>query len=125
MASILAGSTESVVFLLDQGADVTIPEKDGYTPMHGAGFQGRADIAQVLIDRGLDPSDMHRDGFTPIHRAAWGTQKRHTQTVRVFLKAGVDPEEKSREGKVALDMTTNKATMKALIKAKAKRSEEL
>ena len=36
------------------GADTTIPEKDGYTPMHGAGFQGRAEIAKILMDHGVD-----------------------------------------------------------------------
>ena len=39
--------------------DTSIPEKDGYTPMHGAGFQGRAAIAKALIAHGLDPSDRH------------------------------------------------------------------
>ena len=54
-------------FACRKGADTSIPEKvciltafltrgltilfqDGYTPMHGAGFQGRAEIAQMLID---------------------------------------------------------------------------
>ena len=36
------------------GADTTVPEKDGYTPMHGAGFQGRAEIAKILLDHGVD-----------------------------------------------------------------------
>ena len=42
MAAVLSGATESVrVLLLELNADPTIPEKDGYTPPHGAGFQGR------------------------------------------------------------------------------------
>ena len=53
---------------LSAGADVTIPEKDGYTPMHGAGFQGRAEIAKVLIKHGLDPSDMHCASRQPASR---------------------------------------------------------
>ena len=62
------------------GADSSIPEKDGYTPMHGAGFQGRAEIAKILIDHGLDKSDRHGDGYTPMLRACWGKEARHTQT---------------------------------------------
>ena len=29
------------------------------------------------------------DGFTPIHRSCWGNDRRHTDTVKVFLEAGV------------------------------------
>ena len=47
-------------FLLEAKADTSIPEKDGYTPMHGAGFQGRAEIAKLLIAHGLNPSDRHK-----------------------------------------------------------------
>ena len=40
MAAILSGQTKAVkVLLLELNADPTIPEKDGYTPPHGAGFQ--------------------------------------------------------------------------------------
>ena len=40
MKSVLMGHTEIVKILLDlEEVDVTIGEKDGYTPMHGAGFQ--------------------------------------------------------------------------------------
>ena len=127
-ASVLSGSIAVVEYLLSvPEVDVTIGENDGYTPMHGAGFQGRAIIAERLIAHGLDPSDMNKDGFTPIHRAAWGNEKRHTDTVRVFLKAGVSASEKSRDGKTADMMTMNKGTKKLLKKAlklEAKKSTE-
>ena len=32
-------SMQAVKVLLGKGADTSIGEKDGYTPMHGAGFQ--------------------------------------------------------------------------------------
>ena len=75
MAAVLGGADAVVPLLLEAGADPAIGEKDGYTPMHGAGFQGRANIAKMLIEFGLDPSDRHKDGFTPIHRAAKGSSK--------------------------------------------------
>ena len=46
MASCLGGHLDAAKALLELGADVTVPEKDGYTPMHGAGFQGRAEIGR-------------------------------------------------------------------------------
>ena len=39
MSAVLSGKTEAVRALLKHQPDVTIGEKDGYTPMHGAGFQ--------------------------------------------------------------------------------------
>jgi len=38
MNAVLKGKYKVVEYLLSVNADVTIPEKDGYTPMHGAGF---------------------------------------------------------------------------------------
>merc|ERR1711935_1096117 len=80
MMSVLGGHYHLVKELLAMDADATIPEKDGFGPMHGAGFQGRAEIVQMLINHGLDKSDRHGDGFTPMLRACWGTEMRHTET---------------------------------------------
>jgi ankyrin repeat protein len=115
MNAVLLGFDNSVKTLLQLGADVTIPEKDGYTPMHGAGFQGRAVIAQLLLDHGLDPLDPpHTDGYVGMHRACWGKEQRHTDTVQVFLNAGVGPNLLAGNGKTCLQMTRNPATRKLL-----------
>jgi ankyrin repeat protein len=37
MSAALSGHVKMVHLCLKKGADTTIPEKDGYTPMHGAG----------------------------------------------------------------------------------------
>ncbi len=77
MASVLGGKTTAVKCLLTSNlVDVTIGENDGYTPMHGAGFQGRAAIAKLLIEHGIPVSAVHEDGFAPIHRACWGKEQR-------------------------------------------------
>lgn len=120
MAATLSGSTDIVRFLLDEHStqvDFSIGEKDGYTPMHGAGFQGRADIAALLIAAGLDPSDRHKDGYTPIHRACWGRQQRHTDTVRVLLEQGKVDVNELANGNTPLDSALasgNDATVELL-----------
>ena len=114
MFSVLNGYVWAVKVLLEHGANVNIGEQDGYTPMHGAGFQGRAEIAQILADHGVSMTDKHRDGFTPFHRACWGTDRRHTETVEVFLKNGVDADIESDDGRTCGAMTTNPHT-KALL----------
>lgn len=114
MNAVLSGKLNAVEVLLSEGADISIGEKDGYTPMHGAGFQGRSDIARLLIDHGVDSSDYHSDGFAPIHRACWGRERRHTDTVKVFLEAGVDPDMKATSGHTCVEMSKNKGTLKLL-----------
>ena len=49
MHAVLTGKLNAVKVLLGHGADTTIGEKDGYTPMHGAGFQVQ-DLATDLAN---------------------------------------------------------------------------
>jgi len=119
MMAVLHGKDDAVGLLLEKDdVDVTIPEKDGYTPMHGAGFQGRANILSMLLaDRrsALDPEEFHKDGFSPFHRACWGTEKRHTDTVAVFIEKGNVPwNQKTRKGRTCMEITTNSGTKKWL-----------
>ena len=70
---------------------------------------------KLLIDHGLPcQTDRHRDGYTPLHRACWGREARHTETVRVLLKAGTPPDQPSSDGKLPVDLTSNSATRKLL-----------
>ena len=89
MMSVLLGKHNIASYLLKKRkADSSIGENDGYTPIHGASFQGRHNIAKMLIEHGLDPREGHEDGFEPIARACWGKEQRHAQTLQVFLDAG-------------------------------------
>ena len=49
-----------------------------------------------------------------MHRACWGDEERHTQTVKAFLDAGVDPEQPTKAGQSVPPkpymLTHNKAT---------------
>ena len=128
MMSVLMGRTKAVKLRLASGADTTIPEQDGYTTMHGAGFQGRGSIGKLLINHGLNPSDMHKDGFTPIHRACWGRDVRHAETVRVFLEAGVPWDFAAKNGQTPLAMCKQRGhpmAVKALEEWREKSQKEL
>merc|ERR1712110_825036 len=109
MMSVLGGHPEIVEYLLEAGADPTIPEKDGYTPMPGAGFQGRAEIGKILMKHGVDiHGTKHKDGYLPFHRACWGNELRHAETVRMFINSGVDPDVPAKNGATCLQMTKNR-----------------
>eukprot|EP00545_Synedropsis_sp_CCMP1620_P010407 CAMPEP_0119015526 /NCGR_PEP_ID=MMETSP1176-20130426/11180_1 /TAXON_ID=265551 /ORGANISM="Synedropsis recta cf, Strain CCMP1620" /LENGTH=200 /DNA_ID=CAMNT_0006968825 /DNA_START=59 /DNA_END=661 /DNA_ORIENTATION=+ len=125
MAAILRGKTETAKLLLKKGADVTIGEKDGYTPAHGAGFQGRPAVMEALKEHGIDVlHDQHEDGFYPFHRACWGSKKGHTATVEYLLKAGVDVNLEGGDGKRCIEMTRNKRTKAVLKQYNAEPSRE-
>jgi len=57
----------------------------GYTPCHGAGFQGRLEVMRALRAAKLNVLDVHTDGFTPFHRACWGKTDRHAELVEAMV----------------------------------------
>jgi ankyrin repeat protein len=116
MASVLRGKSLTVELLLFQGADPSIPEKDGYTPPHGAAFQGRTEVMAVLHEYGLSNQDFHKDGYLPFHRACWGQTQRHAVFVNYLLKMGIvnDVNVPSQSGKTCRDMTRNRYTVEVL-----------
>lgn len=117
MRATLHGWSSMATYLLDKGADVTIGEKDGYTPAHGAGFQGRAKIMAILRDHKVDIFEAStKDKFTPFHRACWGREARHTETIRYLLDAGVDVNLKGGpDRRTCFQMTPNQKTKALLI----------
>ena len=126
--AVLSGKQQAVETLLKLGANVDIPEKDGYTVAHAAGFQGRAEILKVLAahqDKAIDIMQPHTDGYYPLHRACWGREQRHTDTVQAFLDLGVPPNLPAANGKDCLTMTNNPATRSLIQAALAKTSTEL
>ncbi|GAX22732.1 hypothetical protein FisN_4Hh156 [Fistulifera solaris] len=119
MAAVLRGQKDVVEYLLSRKdvVDVSIPEKDGYTPAHGAAFQGRPEIMSLLIQAGINvKDDFHTDGYAPLHRACWGRERRHAETIRVLHdEAGIDLNMPSRtSGATCREMTSNQHTLDLL-----------
>lgn len=122
IAAAVAGSDDIIRFLLRRGADVHERDSEGYSALDAAAFHGRAKVAGTLVKAGLNPNEIHADGYAPLHRAAWGLEKRHTDTVKALLRKG-HVMVRSRDGKTAQDLTKNKATLRVL-KASRRQSEK-
>lgn len=45
-----------VVYLVEKGANMELPNRHGHTPLMIAAFKVRPDIARFLISHGADPS---------------------------------------------------------------------
>ena len=123
MSACLRGHAEVALLLLESGADVLLGEKDGYTCLHGAGFQGRPEVVRrVLASFPNTPNTAHKDGFHPIHRACWGRETRHADAVKAFVEHGVPHDVRASSGETPLDIARrigNAQTIAVLEKAAA------
>ena len=113
MMACLLGKTNIVRLMFQLGADASIGEKDGYTCLHGAGFQGRPEVVRIAIEEGgLDPNEYHEDGYAPFHRACWGHLERHLEALKTFAELGANIHLLSDEhfgGRTCFQMTRNPA----------------
>merc|ERR1711971_184075 len=129
MKSILMGHTDMVrMLLMLPEVDVSLGEKDGYTAFHGAGFQGRAEIAKLLLEdsRNIDPNSFHEDGFAPLHRACWGREQRHVDTIKVLVDSGkVKWNMKTKNGKTCRDIAMSPLIVNVMKEYASKAKKEL
>ena len=106
MGSVLRGKANYVRKLLEHGADATIPEKDGYTPVHGASFHGHIDVHKVLVEFNVAEQTYHRDGYLPFHRSCFGKKKQHIEFIKFMVNSKqVDPWVPTKDGRTCRDMT--------------------
>src|SRR5439155_2835152 len=59
--------------LLDAGADVNAPDKNGATPLHRAVRTRCSAAVKLLLQAGADPTRRNRPGSTPFHLAVQNT----------------------------------------------------
>jgi uncharacterized protein len=83
------GPIETVILLLDAGADVECVGRYGFHPLHNAVYSGHADIVAELIKRGAKVDSKDAKGRTAllIYAASAGS---NLQIVRILLAAGAD-----------------------------------
>jgi ankyrin repeat protein len=51
--------------LLDHGAAIHIPDRDGRTPLHAATSEGEVEAVRLLMEHGADPNARDRLDRTP------------------------------------------------------------
>ncbi|KAG9251656.1 ankyrin repeat-containing domain protein [Emericellopsis atlantica] len=70
---IASGSTilpqETIRSLLDAGADINLPDKNGDTALIMEAFNGNGQVVQLLLDRGADVLHANRNGFNALQGA--------------------------------------------------------
>ncbi|OQR97919.1 hypothetical protein ACHHYP_09434 [Achlya hypogyna] len=95
------GSKTMVEFLLDNGADIDAPGRDGTTPLCAAALWGNEAMVKFLISRGARVSARNEGtAWTALHAAAF---QEHGKVVRILLDADADPYARDAEGRTPTD----------------------
>lgn len=97
--AILRRQNTIVLLLLENGADVQVPDTSGRTPLHLAVERGDAATVKELLRRKADPTQRDRIGWTPLHHAA---AKNRIEIATLLLDSGMDPNLRSELGGTAL-----------------------
>nr|XP_022286571.1 uncharacterized protein LOC111099549 isoform X2 [Crassostrea virginica] len=73
--------------LLNNGADVNLCNKDGYSPLFKGSANGHDSIVQLLLNNGADVNLCNEDGCSPLFI---GSENGHDSIVQLLLKYGAD-----------------------------------
>ena len=82
----LSQDCETVRLLIEQGADVNMAQSGGYTPLHQAAANGRADLIGILLEAGADPARVCHQGKTP---ADYARERQHDAVVQLLSTSRV------------------------------------
>lgn len=88
-------NTEAVELLVNKGADVTLTDEKGYTPLHYAQLP---EAAQILIDEGADVNARSKDGNTPLHMI------HPVDIAQILIDHGADVNAKNNNSETPLDL---------------------
>ncbi|DBA04956.1 TPA: hypothetical protein N0F65_006958 [Lagenidium giganteum] len=95
------GSKSMVEFLLENGARIDMPGRDGTTPLCAAALWGNDAMVALLLDRGADITARNEGtGWTALHAAAF---QEHGKVVRILLDRGADAKAVDTEGRTPVD----------------------
>lgn len=116
------GHLETAKWLVKQGVDPRVQDKNKFNLLHRAAWDGKPDMIVWLLEQGLDVNAKTTFGRTPLHNAA---MTGNNDGVMVLLKKGADVDYTSKEGWNALYLAVKRGyadTVAILLKAGANAS---
>jgi len=105
------GHVNSLRTLLQLGADPTLPDFEGDSPLHAAVTADSQPSVQQFIDAGVNINCANAVGLTPLMVAAHLGRMR---VLEMLLRSGADPSLKSRNGKTALSFARDAGQMQVI-----------
>ncbi len=83
--AVIGGYKEIIKMLVNKGADVSVKNNAGFTPLHEGAYSGQKEIVELLITCGADVNTMKIDGMTPLDMASFGNRN---ETAALLRKHG-------------------------------------
>ncbi|CAF1239104.1 unnamed protein product [Rotaria sordida] len=84
----VAGNSEKLKLLIENGANVNLKDSKGLRPLHYATWQGRTESVFILLRFAANVNEQSLDGDTPLHLAS---QYGHQEIVQLLLFHHADP----------------------------------
>jgi len=94
-----SGNETKVRQLVACGADLTITDRDGLTPLHYAAYGGHAAVVVQLLAAGVSADAENKFGMTPLHYAALHSR---AAVAEQLLAAGAAVDAKDEDGRTPL-----------------------
>ena len=106
------GSYNLMKFISPQEDNFNVPKNDGWTPLHLAAANGKAEMFKYMASNVEKPNaPMPDDGMTPIHLAAfWG----HIEIVNFMAPKEENPNVPNFDGKTPIDLAAEEGRIQVL-----------
>jgi ankyrin repeat protein len=109
--AVMRGDQSAVEKLVEQHADVNVPQADGATALHWAVFRSDKAMVDLLLRAGANPKVANRDGSTPMWLACINGD---APIVAALLKAGADANEQLPLGRTPLMIAARTGNVDAI-----------
>ncbi len=111
MYAAMRGHTDCVEYLLQNGAQLDLKDRDGKTALHLAADGGHLEVIKKLVEKGQDVNRKDWGETTPLMEASG---KGHTDCVNWLLENGAQVDMEDILGRKAFDLASQKSTLRLL-----------
>jgi ankyrin repeat protein len=92
-------------YLIERGADLTVQDHKGNTPLHAAVERGDIAVVKLILDQGANINARNKIDQVPLHIAV---SNDHLNVVQLLLNKKADFSIPDRSGKIPLDLAREK-----------------
>lgn len=110
-----ANLTDVAEVLLEHGADPSLSDSLGQTPLMWAAHEENVQLVQMLIDKGAVVTALNKQGQSALLTAA--TENKYIQVTEILLAAGADVDQAALDGTTPLMSASNYNTNLGIVDA--------
>nr|XP_011439516.2 putative ankyrin repeat protein RF_0381 [Crassostrea gigas] len=110
---LMAGDTEMVCYLVENGADPNVAGDDGNPPIVLSSIAGAFDVAQKLIKHGAEVTSKNAQGYNALHVAAWYG---HIGFVNLLPRIRLDYDTRTNDGHTPLSLAAQRNQLEVINK---------